>query len=143
MLWSGVVAAPSVPDVPTAEEDRLFAERLANVLRELRRVAGWNQEKAAEKIGTSLSSLSRWERGKSAPKGYDLGRVYRAYERFGADWREFLDPPEVVVKNPVRDRLSELAREATRLAREDSKAEQAPGQPTDDEPPARRRRRRA
>jgi transcriptional regulator with XRE-family HTH domain len=93
--------------------------RLANVLRELRSVAGWTQEQAAEEIGTSVSSLSRWETGKFAPKGYDLGRVYRAYERFGAQREWFFDPPEVVVRNPIRDQLAELARGAAALAHED------------------------
>lgn len=124
MLWSGVVAPPSVPDMPTVtDEDRLFAERLANVLRELRRISGWTQEEAAEAIGTSVSSLSRWERGRFAPKGYDLGRVFRAYERYGAQQEWFFDPPEVVVTNPVRDRLAELAREAATLEREDRELE--------------------
>lgn len=99
--------------------------RLANVLRELRRTAGWTQEEAAEHVGVSLSSLGRWETGKYAPKGYDLGRLFRAYEPFGARSEWFFDPPEVVVSNPVRDRLSELAREAASLAREDLAAEQA------------------
>lgn len=126
MLWSGVVARPSVPGVPTVrEEDRLFAERLANVLRELRATASWTQEEAAERIGTSVSSLSRWERGQYAPKGYDLGRLYRAYEPYGAMPEWFFDPPEVIITNPVRDRLSEIAREAAALQREDREAEAA------------------
>jgi hypothetical protein len=46
-----------------------------------------------------------------APKGYDLGRLYFGYERWGADWRWFLSPPEVVPEvNPVRTRLDELER---------------------------------
>lgn len=124
MLWSGVLAPPSVSAVPTVRnEDRLFALRLANVLRELRRAAGWTQEQAAERIGTSVSSLSRWETGKFSPKGYDLGRAFRAYEPYGARQEWFFDPPEVVVRNPIRDQLDELARGATALARADLGAE--------------------
>jgi transcriptional regulator with XRE-family HTH domain len=144
VLWSGVLDRPSVPAVPTIRaEDRQFAMRLANVLRELRGAAGWTQEKAAEEVGTSVSSLSRWETGKFAPKGYDLGRLFRAYERFGAEREWFFDPPEVVVRNPIRDRLAELARGATDEARADLAAERARSRASASRPVARRNRRPA
>ena len=117
--------------------------RLANVLRELRTASGWTQEKAAEEIGTSVSSLSRWETAKFAPKGYDLGRLFRAYERFGAEWSWFFDPPEIVVVNPVRDRLAELARASTAEAREDLAREREAGQEAASRRDARRSKRPA
>lgn len=126
LVWSDVPVRPTFPDVPRIrEEDRQFAERLAGVLRELRAAAGWTQEKAAEQIGVPISKVGRWERADFAPKGYDLGRLYRAYVAYGADWRWFFDPAEIVVVNPVRAHLDELARGATALALEDLDREQA------------------
>lgn len=125
-LWSPVRGGPTVADVTKVRDDKQFATRLGNVLRELRDIAGkaepdedWTQEGAAEKIDVPLSTLGHWERGENAPKGYDLGRLYRAYERFGARWEWFFDPPEVVVTNPVREHLARLARGATAAALED------------------------
>lgn len=94
------------------------------MLRELRRVTGWTQEQAAEAIGVPISKIGRWERADFAPKGYDLGRLYRAYAPHGADWKWFFDPPEIVVVNPVRAHLDALARGATSLALEDLEREQ-------------------
>lgn len=107
------------------DEDRVFAERLGLVLRVLREHAGWSRAEAAERLDVSIETLGKWERGQHAPKGYDLGRLFRGYERFGAEWSWFFDPPEIVVVNPVRDRLAELAAGAATLAREDLDAEQA------------------
>lgn len=92
-----------------------YAKRLSNVLRELRAVTGWGQEEAAEQIGVSVSTLSRWERGLSAPKGFELGRLFQAYQPAGAEPAWFFAPPEVVVINPIRNHLVELARVAAAL----------------------------
>jgi transcriptional regulator with XRE-family HTH domain len=110
---------------PVKPEDRQFAARLANVLRELRHQAGWTQEEAAEAIGVPIGKLGRWERAEHPPKGYDLGRAYRAYKAIGAQWEWFFDPPEVVVLNPVRDHLAGLAHDAAALGHEDVEREQA------------------
>lgn len=103
---------PTVCRVPRRrDEDVLFAERLSYVLRALRAASGMSQEEAAEAIGVSLAKLSRWEQAVNAPKGYDLGRVYAGYERWGADWHWFFDPPEVIpAVDPVKAYLDGLAR---------------------------------
>jgi transcriptional regulator with XRE-family HTH domain len=109
LLWSAEPRPPSVADMPKIrDEDRQFAIRLGHVIRELRFASTWTQEQAAEKLGFNLGTLGRWERGEYAPKGYDLGRLYRGYEPFGAKWEWFFDPPEVVVLNTVRDSLNGL-----------------------------------
>jgi transcriptional regulator with XRE-family HTH domain len=92
------------------DEDVLFRDRIAKVLRELRTTSGWTREEAAEAIGVPPDTLGKWERGQHAPKGYDLGRLYRGYVRWGADWKWFLNPPEVLEVNPIRARLDELER---------------------------------
>ena len=139
-----VTARPSVSGMPRLrDEDRQFAERLGLVLRVLREHAGWSRAKAAEELDVSLETLGKWERGQHAPKGYDLGRLYRGYERFGAEWSWFFDPPEVVVVNPVRDRLAELARGAVAEAREDLASEQERGRAAEAQRAARRSRRPA
>jgi transcriptional regulator with XRE-family HTH domain len=133
-----------VPKIST--EDRQFASRLGSVLRELRAAAGWTQEEAAEKIKVPLSTLGRWERGTHAPKGYDLGRLYRAYKRVGAEWEWFFDPPAIVVVNPVRDRLAqrgERRSEAAALAREDLEGAQVKHRAVAARQSAQRRRRPA
>lgn len=110
LLWSGDQRISNVADVPRiSEEDQRYKERLANVLRQLRETAAWTQEEAAEHIGVPSGKVGRWERAAFAPKGYDLGRAFRAYEPYGADWRWFFDPPEIVAINPVRDHLAGLA----------------------------------
>lgn len=101
----------SVPGVAKIREvDRVFAEGIGNVLRQLRAIAGMTQAEAAEHLGVEVGSLGRWERADFAPKGPDLARLYLGYEEFGAQIEWFLFPPEVVVTDPVRDRLDELAR---------------------------------
>jgi len=90
------------------DEDVLFRERIARVLRELRATSGWTRAEAAEAIDVPEATLGKWERGEHAPKGYDLGRLFRAYRRWGARWQWFLDPPEVVEINPIRERLAAL-----------------------------------
>lgn len=106
-LWIPPQTVGSVPPVPKIrEEDRQFALRLGGVLRELRAKAGLTQEEAAEDMNVPTARLGRWERGDFAPKGYDLGRLFRFYERFGAEWKWFFDPPEIVVVNPIREILN-------------------------------------
>lgn len=86
----------------------MFARRMGKVLLSLRGVAGWTREEAAEAMDLSSGTLGRWERGEYPPKGYDLGRLYRGYQPWGAQWEWFFDPPEVVSVDPVKARLDEL-----------------------------------
>jgi transcriptional regulator with XRE-family HTH domain len=90
------------------DEDVLFRDRIAKVLRELRATSGWTRPEAAEAIGVPDTTLGKWERAEHAPKGYDLGRLYRGYRRWGAKWQWFLDPPAVVEVNPIRGHLDAL-----------------------------------
>lgn len=91
------------------DEDVLFRERIARVLRELRQASGWTRSEAAEAIDVPEATLGKWERGEHAPKGYDLGRLFRVYRPWGARWQWFLEPPAVVEINPIRARLDALA----------------------------------
>lgn len=117
LLWSDVQARRSVVGVPKIRaEDRQFALRLGNVLFQLRTATGETQEVAAERMGLNAGTYGRWERGDYAPKGYDLGRLYRGYLAAGAEWQWFFDPPETVTIDPVRARLDELSSTATSAA---------------------------
>lgn len=147
-FWTQPLAADSVPAVPKIRaEDREFALRLGGVLRELRAKTGWTQEQAAERANLPTAKLGRWERGDYAPKGYDLGRLFRFYEEHGAKWEWFFDPPEIVVVNPVRTQLNGSgsaaenaadSAEARAVARRQRAAERrvvAPGTPRRRTPP--------
>lgn len=119
-LVSGL-ASSTCPRI--SDDDREFARRIANVLRQLRKRTGWSQDEAAERLAVPTGTLGRWERGQFAPKGVDLGKLYLAYKPFGAEMEWFLLPPEVEEFNPVRDHLDALARSASRAA--DEAAERA------------------
>lgn len=109
LVWSPFPTRPSVPSVPKPPgEDALYRDRIARVLRELRQSSGWTRSEAAEAIDVPEATLGKWERAEHAPKGYDLGRLFRAYQRWGAQIEWFLEPPEVVEVNPIRARLDEL-----------------------------------
>lgn len=90
------------------KEDVLFKDRIAKVLLNLRETSGETREQAAERIGVPPDTLGKWERAQYAPKGYNLGRLYRGYVEWGAKWEWFFDPPEVVVIDPVRSHLDAL-----------------------------------
>lgn len=110
MLWPSSPAPASVGLVPKlSDEDYQFKQRISEVLKALRASSGWTREEAAEAIGVNAGTLGRWERGEYAPKGYDLGRLYRGYVAWGAQWEWFFDPPAVVRISPVRDQLDALA----------------------------------
>lgn len=99
-------AADSVSDVPKiSDEDKLYAVRLGHVLRTLREEAGLRQADVEESLRLSEGTLGRWERGTHAPKGYNFGRLFRFFEGHGAELDMFLDPPGIVVSNPVLTRL--------------------------------------
>lgn len=95
------------------DEEEIYAERLGNVLRRLRASAGWTRPEAAQALGVSETTLGNWERGANAPKGYDLGRLFHGYEPYGARVEWFIDPPAVVVSDPVKDALDALAASAS------------------------------
>lgn len=99
--------ARSVTDVPKiSDEDKLYAKRLGPVLRTLREGASKTQAMVEEDLSLAEGTLGRWERGDHAPKGYNFGRLFRYYEPWGAELNDFLDPPAIMVVNPLRDRLA-------------------------------------
>jgi len=48
-------------------------------LRTARERRFWSMEKAAEKVGVSLNTYSRWETGRQRPRLYSLGRLCMAF----------------------------------------------------------------
>jgi len=91
--WSGRPTAPTVGGMAEGtEEDREFALRVGALIAGQRLAQDLSQEDLAERIGVSVSTLGRWERGVNAPKTYQAGRVIRA---LGIDPMLFLDPPDV------------------------------------------------
>lgn len=111
VVWSYRTAVPTFGDVPKLrDEDHQFAQRLGAVLRALRDRSGWTRPEAAEHMGLSDTTLGRWERGENSPKGYDLGRLFRGYQPYGAQSEWFFEPPEIVRIDPVQAKLDELER---------------------------------
>lgn len=91
--WSRRLPAPTVaPMVEGTEEEREFALRVGALIAGQRLAQDMSQEQLAERIGISVSTLGRWERGVNAPKTYQAGRVISA---LGIDPMLFLDPPDV------------------------------------------------
>lgn len=60
--------------------DRQTLSRLRTglLVREVRRLAGLTQSKLAERVGTTQSVVSRWERGVESPRVETLGRILAA-----------------------------------------------------------------
>lgn len=107
MPFPVVPVDPNVTDVPRlTDEDKLYAVRLGHVLRTIREAAGLTQAQVEDELKLSAQTIGRWERGAHAPKGYNFGRLFRFYEPYGAELDDFLNPPAVVVINPLRDRLA-------------------------------------
>ena len=46
---------------------RLIVERLEEKVKELRKKKGWTQEKLAQEIGVTLSTVQRWEKKGGQP----------------------------------------------------------------------------
>ena len=57
---------------------RLEERELGNLIREARQYAGMSQTELAEAVGTKQSVISRWERGREAPRADTLAKVLRA-----------------------------------------------------------------
>ncbi len=128
--WHAPVEVASVEGVSTRDQDNAFAGRLGPMLTNLRKAAGWTREQADEKLGIPASTLGKWERGEHPPKAADLSRLYLGYVKAGvpADPKWFLDPPNVVRMDPVKDRLDELRRAAQEAADDETAG--------DDDPPS-------
>ena len=53
--------------------------RVASAIRDLRKAAGMSQEEAAERIGVSNATWSRWEAGKHVPTSHHLREVAEVF----------------------------------------------------------------
>lgn len=64
----------------TTRPDRQTLSRLRTgpLVREARRLAGLTQSQLAERVGTTQSVVSRWERGLESPRVETLGRILQA-----------------------------------------------------------------
>ena len=49
-------------------------------LKMLRHFHGLNQQKAAEKLNVSISTISNWENGKSYPDAMEIKRIEKLYD---------------------------------------------------------------
>lgn len=58
---------------------------------ELRRRLGLSQEKLAARIGVSLPTINRWEKGKTQPDGMALRAIEQFVRRLGPEYRDLLD----------------------------------------------------
>src|SRR3989442_10766127 len=56
------------PQQPEAERE----ETLGQIIRAKRKALGWSQDKLANKVKTTVVTVSRWERNKSFPRGDDI-----------------------------------------------------------------------
>ncbi len=63
-------------------------KKTGNFLRELRKATGLTQEQAAEKLGVSGRTISRWETGAYMP---DISMLVDIAEMYGVDVREIID----------------------------------------------------
>jgi transcriptional regulator with XRE-family HTH domain len=60
--------------------DRQTLSRLdaAALVRQSRQIAGLTQGELAERLGTTQSAISNWERGRDEPRASTLGRILQA-----------------------------------------------------------------
>ncbi len=101
----------SLPDKETLQR------RQGEALRRLREDRGLTHAQVAERMGKKPSAgtqISRWERGRESPSGYQLWGFLIAIESNFADLERELNP-----KPPTNRRLREIALELQALARED------------------------
>lgn len=63
-------------------------KKIGGFLRELRKSAGFTQEQAAEKLGISSRTISRWETGAYMP---DISMLVDIAELYDVDIREIID----------------------------------------------------
>ena len=63
-------------------------KKIGNFLRELRKNKGFTQEQAAEKLGISSRTISRWETGAYMP---DISMLIDIAELYDVDIREIID----------------------------------------------------
>jgi transcriptional regulator with XRE-family HTH domain len=86
------------------------AERatLGEWIRTAREAKGWSQAALAARLGLTITTISRWERGWSAPRRRALRALSRALDR-APDWFSVAPPP--------RGRRGHVAAAAERISR--------------------------
>lgn len=57
---------------------------ISGLVREIRNKTGWTQERLAQEIGVSFSTVNNWERGKRKPHPYLLRRLKELADTFSA-----------------------------------------------------------
>jgi transcriptional regulator with XRE-family HTH domain len=67
--------------------------KLANKIRQCRKLKGWTQEQLARNIGVSLNTVQRWESGKTRPSPLAIEKLQRLLEDVleGDQLRMFLE----------------------------------------------------
>lgn len=99
------------PDPQDAQDEGGdYAFRLASILILLRSLSGKTQAELEEAMGVPAGKLGRWERGNYPPKAHELGKIYSAYERWGAEMEWLIWPPDANDFTKVRAKLNALAR---------------------------------
>jgi len=74
-------------------------------LRSARLDKHWTLAQAAEHLEVDINTLSRWERGKTRPHGYNIAKICEVYERTSAELgldqkQEETDPAEALLAVP-------------------------------------------
>lgn len=132
--WSAAAVRPSLAVMSDSDREEYLA-RLGLVLGLARRARRLTQEDAAEALGVSPASLSRWEKGQTGLSAWDLSRLVRLYG-LGFDSELVLNPPASIVEIRRRvSRLAEAAGEAAAEARRRALAAVPPAVPEPDGPP--------
>jgi transcriptional regulator with XRE-family HTH domain len=70
--------APSPPRRDRPDRRTLSRLDAGALAREARLIAGLNQGELAERLGTTQSAVSNWERGRDVPRVDTLGRILQA-----------------------------------------------------------------
>lgn len=110
-----VRALPNLADVSESDSDddrETYLTRLGMVLQLARKHAGISQEKAAQHMGLSTATFTRWEAGDNGISAYDLVRLIRLYD-FDPDLA--VRPP--ASKAAIKRRLGPIAPAAARAVR--------------------------
>jgi transcriptional regulator with XRE-family HTH domain len=127
--WYGRVAAPTVlPVAETGSDEDAYLALLGRTLQRIRkRFLKINQTALADRVGVDLTTISRWENGKTSLSAYDLTRLWRGLRRkeddepVPADW--LLNPTDSMTE--LDRRIGQLSRVAAEAARAEAEAEQA------------------
>ncbi len=64
--------------------------QIGKLIRELRLEAGLTQEQFAAQLGVTLSSMNRWENGRSKPLPLAMQKIWQCLEQMGDRGQELL-----------------------------------------------------